>query len=214
MKKIFSDIAEGVRNGDAQRVETLVNEALERTIPWTEILSKGLVAGMEIVGKLFREEDIFIPEVLMGAAAMDAGTKVLEPRMKQEGGNVAIGKVVLGTVKGDVHDLGKKLVNILLAGAGFDVLDLGVDVPADRFVSTAIDEKAEVVAMSALLTTTMPYMKRVVDALKNTAGADGIKTIIGGACVDPEFAEVIGADAYGENAPEAVNIVRKLLKTG
>jgi 5-methyltetrahydrofolate--homocysteine methyltransferase len=210
---ILDEIAEGVRKGDASTVEKLVTEALEQGKSWREILANGLIAGMEIIGKLFREEDIFIPEVLMGAAAMDAGTRILEPRMMQEGGNIAIGKLILGTVKGDVHDLGKKLVKILLTGAGFEVIDLGVDVPADRFVGTAISEKAEVVAMSALLTTTMPYMKKVVDTLRNTGGADGIKTIIGGACVNQEFAELIGADAYGENAPEALNIVRKLMRT-
>lgn len=211
---ILSEISKSVRNGDASNVETLAAEALENGINWTEILAEGLTAGMEVIGELFRQEDIFIPEVLMAAKAMDAGTKVLEPRMKADGGMAAIGKVILGTVKGDLHDLGKKLVKIMLTGAGFDVIDLGVDVLASRFVDTAVSEKAGIIAMSALLTTTMPYMKTVIDTLRKAKAGESIKVIVGGACTNQQFADAIGADAYGENATDAVRRIKELMKTG
>ena len=208
---ILKAIAENVRNGNAEKVTELVKKALDEKIHWSVVLEKGLSAGMEVVGHLFKEEEIFLPEVLMAAKAMDAGQKVLEPLMVGAGGGRKLGTVVLGTVKGDVHNLGKNLVHVMLRGAGFKVIDLGVGVSADQFVERAIAEKAGVVGMSALLTTTMPYMKTVIDALEKAGCKGRTKTIVGGACVTKKFADEIGADAYSDNAGAAVGKVKELL---
>ena len=147
----------------------------------------------------------------MAAKAMDAGIKVLEPLMAGNGGWKKKVKVVLGTVKGDIHNLGKNLVGVMLKGAGFEVMDIGVDIPAEKFVDAAISEKAQFIGMSTLLTTTMPYMRTVIEALSK-AGLEGqVKTIIGGACVTQQYADEIGADAYGENAGDAVEKAKVLL---
>jgi 5-methyltetrahydrofolate--homocysteine methyltransferase len=207
---ILQQIAESLQKGQASNVAELTQKALEQGRSWKDILEKGLFASMEVVGKLFAEEEIFLPEVLMVAKAMNAGVKVLEPHMGK-GGQKKVGKVVLGTVKGDLHDLGKKLVNIMLEGAGFEVIDLGVDVPAERFVDAVRSEKAQLVGMSALLTTTMPHMRTVIEALKEAGLSSKVKTIVGGACVTQAFADQIGADAYGSNASDAVSKARKLL---
>ncbi len=207
---ILEEITENLQKGEASRVAELTQKGLDEGLSWEVILNNGLFKGMEIVGGLFREEDIFIPEVLMAAKAMEAGQKVLAPQMAGAGGG-KIGKVVLGTVKGDIHNLGKNLVNVMLKGAGFEVIDLGVDVPAEKFVDAATSEKAQLVGMSALLTFTMPYMKTTIEALQK-AGLEGqVKTIIGGACVTQQYADEIGADGYAENAGEAVVKVKELL---
>ena len=207
---ILQEIAENLQKGEASRVAELVQKGLDERLSWEVILNNGLFKGMEVVGGLFREEEIFIPEVLMAAKAMEAGQKVLAPQMAGAGGG-KIGKVVLGTVKGDIHNLGKNLVNVMLKGAGFEVIDLGVDVPAEKFVDAATSEKAQLVGMSALLTFTMPYMRTTIEALQK-AGLEGqVKTIIGGACVTQQYADEIGADGYAENAGEAVVKVKELL---
>lgn len=208
---IFQTIAENIRNGDPVAVEKLVREAISQGANWEDISEKGLFQGMEVVGKLFREDDMFVPEVLMSAQAMQAGFKVLEPLMAKTGGRRKIGKVILGTVKGDIHDLGKNLVSIMLRGAGFEVIDIGIDVPTEKFISTAVSENAQIIAMSALLTFTMPNMKTVIDALDKAGLKGKIKTVIGGACITQQYAEEIGADAFGANAGEAVIKVRELL---
>jgi 5-methyltetrahydrofolate--homocysteine methyltransferase len=204
-------IAENVRNGNAGKVTELVKKALDEKIHWSVVLEKGLSAGMEVVGHLFKDEEIFLPEVLMAAKAMDAGQKALEPLMLGAGGGRKLGTVVLGTVKGDMHNLGKNLVNIMLRGAGFEVVDLGVDVASDIFVERAISEKAQVVGMSALLTTTMPHMRTVIEGLHKAGLKDRVKTIVGGACVTQQFADKIGADAYADNAGGAVTRIKELL---
>lgn len=207
---ILQEITENLQKGEASRVAELTQKGLDEGLSWEVILNNGLFKGMEIVGGLFREEEIFIPEVLMAAKAMEAGQKVLAPQMAGAGGG-KIGKVVLGTVKGDIHNLGKNLVNVMLKGAGFEVIDLGVDVPAEKFVDAATSEKAQLVGMSALLTFTMPYMRTTIEALQK-AGLEGqVKTIIGGACVTQQYADEIGADGYAENAGEAVVKVKELL---
>jgi 5-methyltetrahydrofolate--homocysteine methyltransferase len=163
------------------------------------------------VGKLFREEEIYIPEVLLAAKAMNAGIKVLDPMMAEAGGGQKIGKVVLGTVKGDIHNLGKELVGIMLRGAGFEVIDIGVDVPSEKFVEAAISEKAQLVGMSALITTTMPYMRTTIEALEKAGLKGQVKTIIGGACVTQQYADEIGADGYSEDAGAAIEKAKELL---
>lgn len=204
-------ISENLRHGEASKVAELVQKALNDGLSWDVILNRGLFAGMTVVGGLFREEEIYIPEVIMAAKAMEAGQKVLEPLMVGANGGKKIGKIVLGTVKGDIHNLGKNLVGIMLKGAGFEVIDLGEDVSAQKFVDVAISGKVQLVGMSALLTTTMPYMRTTIEALQE-AGLEGqVKTIIGGACVTQQYADEIGADGYGENAGAVVDKVKMLL---
>jgi len=208
---IIKEISENLQNGEASKVADLAQKGLDEGLSWDVILKSGLFAGMEVVGKLFREEDIFIPEVLMAAKAMEAGQKVLEPLMAGTGGGEKKGKVILGQVKGDIHTLGKNLVGMMLKGAGFEVVDLGEDVPAEKFVEAAISEKAQIVGMSALLTTTMPYMRTTIEALQKAGLAGRVKTIVGGACVTQQYADEIGADGYGKYAGEAVVKVKELL---
>jgi len=208
---ILEKIAESLKQGEASEVAGLVQKGLDEGLSWEVILGNGLSKGMGVVGDLFRENEVFIPEVLMAAKAMDAGLKVLEPLMAGTDNKKKMGKVVLGTVKGDIHNLGKNLVSVMLKGAGFEVIDIGIDVPSEKFVEAATSEKAQLVGMSALLTTTMPYMRTVIEALQQ-AGLEGqVKTIIGGACVTQEYADEIGADGYAENAGVAVDKARELL---
>jgi len=210
----LKEICKSVERGKEAEVTELVRKGLAEGLGWEDILNKGLFAGMEVVGKLFEEEEIFIPEMLMAANAMTAGQKLLEPLIIGNGGQKAVGTVILGTVKGDVHNLGKNLVNIMLKGAGLKVIDLGVDVSIEKFVNATVQENAHIVGMSALLTTTMPHMKAVIDALRKTPLKGKVKTIIGGACVTQQFADEIGADAYAENAGAGIYKVKKLLGIG
>ena len=205
----LQEIAENLRNGEASKVAELVQKGLDDGLEWKVILDKGLFKGMEVIGNLFREDEVFVPEVLMAAKAMEAGQKVLEPAMAGAGGEKA-GKVILGTVKGDIHNLGKSLVGVMLKGAGFEVIDIGVDVTTEKFIETATSEKAQLIGMSALLTTTMPHMKTNIEALQK-AGLNHVKTIIGGACVTEQYAKEIGADGYAENAGAAVATAKELL---
>ena len=209
----MEELAENVRNGDAIRVRDLVQSLIQGGGQANEILDQGLFAGMAVVGKLFKEEDIFIPEVLMAAKAMQAGVDVLEPLLTGEAKQATKGKVILGTVKGDLHDLGKNLVKLMFKGAGFEVIDLGVNVTAERFVSVAKTEGARILGMSALLTTTMPYMKTVIEALEEAGLKGKVRTIVGGACVTESYAKSIGADGYGQNASIAVEKARQLINT-
>lgn len=208
---ILPEIAENLRHGEASKVAELVQKGLDDGLDWKTILEKGLFEGMKEIGELFRDEEIFVPEVMMAAKAMEAGQKVLEPVMASAGGGEKIGKVILGTVKGDVHNLGKKLVGIMLKGAGFEVIDLGENVSLERFVDAVSSEKAQIVGMSALLTTTMPYMKTTIENLREAGLGAKVKTIIGGACVTQQYADEIGADGYAENAGAAVDVTKELL---
>ncbi|MDQ1350646.1 MAG: 5-methyltetrahydrofolate--homocysteine methyltransferase, partial [Acidobacteriota bacterium] len=174
-----------------------------------EILDNGLIKGMNSIGKKFKNHEVFLPEVLLAARAMHAAMEVLKPLLIRDG-IPSKGKVVLGTVQGDLHDIGKNLVGILLKGAGFDVIDLGNDVAPEQFVETAKREGASVIGMSALLTTTMPAMTKVVELLKKENLQGKIKTIIGGAPVSQAYAEEIGADAYGYDGVKAVECVERL----
>ncbi len=205
-------IAEGVRSGDALSVQKLTQEALAQGVGPQVILTQGLFAGIAIVGELFKEEEIYIPEVIIAAKAMQAGIDVLEPVLAGKTSSDESGTIILGTVKGDLHDLGKNLVAIMLRGAGFNVIDLGINVSAEAFVRAAIQEKAQIVAMSGLLTTTIPYMKTVIEALGSAGLSKKVKTLVGGACVTQIFADAIGADGYGENAATAVKKAQYLIQ--
>jgi len=208
---ILKEISEYLQQGDNERVSALTKRAVEEEIPPKEILDKALIAGMNIIGEKYRDHEIFLPDVLLAAKAMYAGMDVLKPLFIKEG-IPSIGKVVIGTVHGDLHDVGKNLVGIMLKGAGFEVIDLGNNVPPEKFIETAKEENAAVIGMSALLTTTMQVMRRVVELLKEEGLSDRIKTIIGGAPVSVEFAQEIGADAYGYDSSNAVECVKNLIK--
>jgi len=207
---VLAEIAQAVIDGDQTRVGDLTRRALGEGIHPKTVLDDGLVAGMNVVGDRFREHEIFLPDVLLAARAMYAGLDELRPLLAQEG-IPSIGKVVIGTVQGDLHDIGKNLVGIMLKGAGFEVIDLGHDVAPERMVDTAVEQGAAVIGMSALLTTTMSVMGEVVALLK-ARNLDGkIRTVVGGAPVDDAFARRIGADAYGFDAANAVDVVKRLV---
>lgn len=208
---LVKEILENLQHGDDEKVTALTKKALEEKIQPKDILDKGLIAGMNIIGEKYKAHEIFLPDVLLAAKAMHAGMDLLKPLFIQEG-IPTIGKVIIGSVHGDLHDIGKNLVGIMLKGAGFEVIDLGNNVPPEKFIETAQQENAAVIGMSALLTTTMPVMKRVVDLLKEKGLSARIKIIIGGASVSEEFAQEIGADAYGYDSVNAVETVKKLIR--
>lgn len=207
---LLEQISTSLQQGEDKQVFELTNEAIAEGIPAKEILDNGLIAGMDIIGEQFRKHEIFLPEVLLAARAMYAGMDQLKPLFAKEG-IPSIGKVVLGTVQGDLHDIGKNLVGIMLKGAGFDIIDLGKDVPPEEFVETAVREGAEVIGMSTLLTTTTPMMTQVIGLLKEKGLDSTIKTIVGGAPVSEELARSIGADSYGYDAASAVDRVKELI---
>jgi len=197
-------------NGDEEGVAEQTRQAIEDGVPARRILDAGLIAGMNVVGQRFKAHEVFLPDVLMAAKAMYAGMDKLKPLLVQEG-IPPVGKVVLGTIQGDLHDIGKNLVGIMLKGAGFEVLDLGNDVAPERFVAVAKENNAPVIGMSALLTTTMSAMKTVTELVKREGLSGKVKTIVGGAPVSEQFAREIGADAYGFDAANAVDRVKQLV---
>jgi 5-methyltetrahydrofolate--homocysteine methyltransferase len=209
--EILKRIADALQQGDEQQVGTLTAEALAAGLPAGEILKQGLVAGMDVVGEEFRKREIFLPDVLLAARAMCAGLDLLKPHLASEG-VPSRGKIVLGTVKGDLHDIGKNLVGILLKGAGFEVIDLGHDVAPEAFVDAAVREGAPLIGMSALLTTTMTRMRDVVSLVEERGLRGKVRTIVGGAPVNADFAREIGADGYACDAADAVDRVRALLE--
>ena len=209
--EILKNIADSLMAGDDQKITGQVEQAIEEGIPTTDILDNGLIAGMNVVGVKFRDHDMFLPEVLMSARAMTAGVAILKPLLIAE--NVSSrGKVILGSVQGDLHDIGKNLVGIMLEGAGFEVFDLGVDVPAEKFIDAAITEDASVIGLSSLLTTTMDIMKGVVNLVGERGLSDKIQIIVGGAPLSEEFAQSIGAQGYAYDAANAVEKVMDLLE--
>ena len=202
------DVFDGVLAFNEPGMAAMVQAELDAGIGVEEILNDGLIGAMDEVGKRFSEGQLFVPEMLMAAQAMKAGLTVLKPLLG-EGDSRGAGTVVIGTVKGDLHDIGKNLVSMMLEGAGFNVVDLGVDVETDDFVKSVKDNGADIVALSALLTTTMPAMEKTVAAFSEQ-GIE-VKTIIGGAPVTKEFADQIKATGYAEDAPSAVDLARSLM---
>jgi 5-methyltetrahydrofolate--homocysteine methyltransferase len=208
--KLLADIAEALKTGEEERTRALVERAVAEKLATKRILDDGLIGGMNRVGELFRDGELFLPDVLLAARAMYAGLEVIKPLMLAEKVE-PLGRIVIGTVQGDLHDIGKNLVGIMLKGAGFDVIDLGNDVPPERFVEAVRESGATLVGMSALLTTTMPVMKQVVDALAAAGLGGRVKTVIGGAPVSEEFCRSIGADAYAFDAAAAVDVCKGLV---
>ena len=207
---ITQEISEALQKGKAKIVKELVTKALEDGMPASEILNDGLLAGMDIIGDKFKNNEIYVPEVLIAARAMNAGTEILKPALA-ESGQESIGKAVIGTVKGDLHDIGKNLVRMMIEGKGIDVVDLGVDVSAEKFVEAAKAENAQIVCCSALLTTTMGEMKNVVEAFKREGLRDSVTIMIGGAPVTDSFCQSIGADIYTPDASAAADAAKAVL---
>jgi 5-methyltetrahydrofolate--homocysteine methyltransferase len=211
MEAVIQKMQENVINGQRAEVETLVRQAMEANIPPDEILNSGLIAAMKEVGARFEAGDFYVPEMLIAARAMQAGLAIIKPHLVQSGVE-AIGKVVIGTVKGDLHDIGKNLVAMMLEGAGFEIIDLGTDAAPDKFVSAVKESNARVVGMSALLTTTMSNMKLIIAGLKEAGLRDSVKVMVGGAPVTETFAKEIGADGYAPDASRAVALAQRLTK--
>ncbi len=208
MNELFARLSAAVIEGSKDRCEELTRQLLAEGAGAKEVLDRGLVPGMDVVGVRFRDNIIFVPEVLISARAMKASLAILEPILAAA--NVKeTGVVVIGTVKGDIHDIGKNIVSMMLRGAGFKVVDLGVDVRVEKFIDVIRREGAHILGMSALLTTTMGYMRTVIDRLKEEGIA--ARTMVGGAPVSAAFATAVGADAYAKNASEAVEKAKALL---
>jgi 5-methyltetrahydrofolate--homocysteine methyltransferase len=205
---LLEDLANQVIEGNAQRTKELTEQAVRDKLPPKDILENGLLAGMKVVGEKFKRNEYYVPEVLMSARAVHGGLALLEPLLAAAGIE-PVGVVVIGTVRGDLHDIGKNLVAMMLKGAGFRVIDLGVNVTAEKFVQAVNENKANILAMSALLTTTVVNMKEVIELLR----ANGLpaKVLIGGAPVTESFARQIGADGYGRNASIAVEAAKRLI---
>lgn len=202
MSEVLEKISEMLQKGKRKDVKNLCQQAIDEGLDPNVILSDGLLAGMDVIGAKFKANEIFVPQVLVAARAMKAGSEVLKPYLAGED-SVGKGKIVMGTVQGDLHDIGKNLVCMMLEGKGFEVIDLGVDVAPEKFIQTAIDEKCDIIGLSALLTTTMPVMGQVVKAAEEAGIRDKVKIMVGGAPVTQEFCDQIGADVYTEDAPSA-----------
>ncbi|MDN5326771.1 MAG: hypothetical protein PWP41_1467 [Moorella sp. (in: firmicutes)] len=206
----FEELSQAVFDGDEAQVVKLTKDLLSSGANPMEVINKGLIAGMDRVGVLFKNNEIFVPEVLMSAKAMNAGVEVVK-ESQQTFDMPSLGKIVLGTVKGDLHDIGKNLVGMMMESNGFTVYNLGVDIDPDKFIEAVKKYQPDIVAMSALLTTTMMNMKSTIDALAAAGLKDKVKVIIGGAPITQEFANEIGADGYAPDAASAVEVCKQLL---
>jgi 5-methyltetrahydrofolate--homocysteine methyltransferase len=203
-------LKEAIIVGDEEKVPSLVQKALDEGVDAPDILNNGLIAGMEIVGQRFKAGEMFLPEVLLSAEVMHKGLDLVNPLLAKSG-HKGLGRIVIGTVEGDIHDIGKKIVAFLLEGTGYEVVDLGVDVKSDQFARAVAEHSPDVVGMSALLTTTMPYMGKTIELLKEKGLREKVKIIVGGAPISEQFASSIGADGYALEAGSAVDLVKKLL---
>ena len=210
MEEILTKLFDAVLEGDFEGVKSNVQAALDANLDPASILNDGMIAAMREVGNRFEAGDYYVPEMLIAARAMQGGMVILKPRLLQAD-RKSSGRVLIGTVKGDLHDIGKNLVGLMLEGAGFEITDLGVDVPVEDFIRVAQEQKPDIVTMSALLTTTMPMMKQTIDAFQAAGLRDKVKFIIGGAPVTESYAKQIGADGFSSDASRAVNVAKSLL---
>lgn len=206
---ILAEISSWLQQGRAPKVKACVQQALDEGIPAGEILENGLLDGMNIIGQKFKNNEVFVPEVLIAARAMTKGIEVLRPFLVEDGVEEK-GTVVIGTVKGDLHDIGKNLVRMMMEGKGLKVVDLGVDVPVETFLDAAREHNAQVVACSALLTTTMGEMRNVVDAIRASEMSGKVKIMVGGAPITQAFCDQIGADRYTADAANAADVALEL----
>ena len=208
---VLSDISENLQKGKAKVVKELVQQAVDAGIPVGEILTEGLLAGMNIVGEKFKNNEVYVPEVLVAARAMNMGTQILKPLLAESGVS-ATGRVCIGTVQGDLHDIGKNLVKMMMEGKGLEVVDLGTDVSPETFVQTAIEQNCRVICCSALLTTTMSVMAEVVKKAEELGVRDKVKIMIGGAPITEDYCRQIGADCYTSDAASAADAAVALCK--
>lgn len=207
----FRRISDAVKAGNASKVKELVQATIDAGVDPVDIVNDALIVGMGEIGELFKNNKIYVPEVLIAARAMQAGLTLLKPLLVDK--NVKpVAKVAIGTVKGDLHDIGKNLVAMMMEGAGMEVIDLGVDVAPEEFVNAVKTHDVDIVAMSALLTTTMPYMEKTIEALEDAGLRDQVKVMIGGAPVTQDFADEIGADGYSSDAASAAELAKTLVK--
>ena len=207
---VLEVMAENLMKGKANDVKDAVQQALDDGLEPGKILTEGLLAGMGVIGERFKKNEVYVPEVLIAARAMKAGMEILQPKLI-EGGVEPIGTAIVGTVKGDLHDIGKNLVCMMLEGAGLKVIDIGIDVEPQKFVEAATENNADVIGVSALLTTTMVNMKAVVEAVKSSPIAEKAKVMIGGAPVTQAFCDEIGADGYAADAASAADLAKSYL---
>ncbi|MEM7534778.1 MAG: corrinoid protein, partial [Chloroflexota bacterium] len=207
LEELYEQMQDDLYDGIKEEIPIQVQEALDRGQSPQQILDDGLVGGMDIVGVDFRDGILFVPEVLMAANAMKAGMEVIRPLLTETGA-ARVGKMLLGTVKGDIHDIGKNLVAMMMEGAGFEVINLGINIDADQFIAAIKEHEPDIIGMSALLTTTMPYMKVVIDAIGEEDMRDDVYVMVGGAPITENFAREIGSDAYGRDAAVSVEIAK------
>lgn len=203
--KLLDEISENLQSGNADAVKELVTRAVSEGMTAQDILQGGLLAGMNIIGEKFKNDEVFVPEVLIAARAMNLGAEMLKPLLVQEGVKTS-GRVCIGTVKGDMHDIGKNLVRMMMEGKGLEVIDLGTDVEPSRFIETAVDQSCQIICCSALLTTTMGVMRDVVEAAEQAGIRDRVRIMIGGAPVTEAFCKEIGADRYTPDAASAADV--------
>ncbi len=206
---VLNEISQNLQIGKAKIVKELVQQAIAEGLSAESILKEGLLAGMGIIGEKFKKDEVYVPDVLIAARAMNAGTELLKPLLASSGVQ-SLGKVVLGTVAGDLHDIGKNLVRMMMEGKGLEVIDIGVDVPAEKFIETAIQENAQIIACSALLTTTMGEIENVIKAAQDAGIRDKVTIMIGGAPVTQSFCEKISADIYTADAASAADAAAKV----
>ncbi|MGI6372056.1 MAG: corrinoid protein [Caldicoprobacterales bacterium] len=209
---LLEEISKYLQQGRAKNVKELVQQALDEGIAPTDILNEGLLDGMGIIGEKFKNNEVYVPEVLIAARAMYAGMEIIRPILTETGVE-SIGKVVIGTVKGDLHDIGKNLVKMMMEGRGLEVIDLGIDVSPERFIEAAKEHDAQIIACSALLTTTMTEMKNVVEAAKEAGIRDQVTIMVGGAPVTDSFCKSIGADIYTADAASAAEEAARVCKS-
>jgi corrinoid protein of di/trimethylamine methyltransferase len=210
LEELLEQIQDNLYGGNAEPVVAGVHELLGRGLTPYDVLTRGLIAGMDVVGEDFRTGRLFVPQVLMAAKAMKAGMEVLRPLLAETGAP-RIGTLVIGTVKGDIHDIGKNLVGMMMEGAGFQVVNLGINTDVEKFLHALREHAADILGMSALLTTTMPYMRVVIQALKESGLRDKLIVLVGGAPLNADFAKQIGADAYCRDAATAVETAKRLM---
>jgi 5-methyltetrahydrofolate--homocysteine methyltransferase len=208
--EVLEELSQALINGNAPKTKQLTQQALDAGLPPAKVLNEGLIVGMNEVGRRFKNNEFYVPEVLIAARAMHAAMDVLKPLLAASDVEPS-GTVVIGTVKGDLHDIGKNLVAMMLEGAGFEVIDMGVDVSPEKFLAAVKERKPDIIGLSALLTTTMPSMKTTIEALKEAGMRDQVKVMIGGAPVTQRYADEIGADGYAPDAASAVDTARKLI---
>ncbi len=211
-EELFKKMAQAVIDGEAEDARTLAQQVLDEGVDPLEAINKGFTAGMDVVGELYSTGEYFLPDLIMGGEAMKAALAILEPALKAAGqAREVLGKVVLGTVKGDIHEIGKSLVGSMLSANGFEVFDLGIDVESEAFVAKAREYDADIVALSALLTTTMLHQRDVIEHLSEAGLRDRVKVMVGGSPVTPDWADRIGADGFAEDAASAVVVAKRLM---